>query len=92
MIPAACSIVTFLRRPPVQGSTDKIIINFSNGRLPIYENSPLNFTYSSCSREAETKQKHPKTQPHYPKQRTHLQIHTATFHDLDLSPPPLTDN
>lgn len=69
MTPAACSIVTFLRRPPIQGSTDKIIINFSNVSLPIYENSALNISSSSCSiciysREAVTKDKHPKTQPH----------------------------
>jgi hypothetical protein len=40
--PAACPIVTFLRRPPIYGCTNKIIINFPNGCFPVNENNPLN--------------------------------------------------
>ena len=40
--PTACPIITFLRRPPVQSSTNKIIIYCTNGRFPINKNSSFN--------------------------------------------------
>lgn len=44
MPPAASAIVTFLRRPPVKSSTDKITVNAPNGRTPIDKNSAIDDT------------------------------------------------
>lgn len=47
--PTASPIVTFLRRPPIQSCANKIIINISNHRFPINDDSPFRSSISSFS-------------------------------------------
>ena len=77
MVPATSSIVTFLRRPPIQSCTDKIIINLSDWSLPINKNSTFQKSFSSfilCVHfyEAEAYQVNRKTETQKPQLRTHF--------------------
>jgi hypothetical protein len=44
LVPAACPIITFLRWPPIQGGTNEMFINLSNGTFSINENSSFTNT------------------------------------------------
>lgn len=44
--PAACSVVTLLRRPPIHSGTDEVIIYSSNWRRPINKNDAFNGLWS----------------------------------------------
>uniref|UniRef100_A0A0V0IH65 Putative ovule protein n=1 Tax=Solanum chacoense TaxID=4108 RepID=A0A0V0IH65_SOLCH len=56
MVPSTSSIITLLRWPPIQSSTNKMLIYSSNSNFPIYKHSTL----SCCStNKYQTKQKKP---------------------------------
>lgn len=76
--PTASPIVTFLRRPPIQSCTNKIIINGSNHNLVINGNSPLqscisSYTHYVAKNEGEACQVQPQANTQKPNTRTHFQ-------------------
>lgn len=76
--PTASPIVTFLRRPPIQSCTHKILINGSNHSLAINGNTPLHscissHTHYATKKEAEACQVQPKANRQKLNPRTHFQ-------------------